>query len=175
MGHTVNFRTTKESYKDKKQTQNPKEDWVIIENTHEPIIDPGTWETAQRCRKVKRRIDTIGEVNPLTGLLYCADCGSRLFNHRKRPSQIISKAIGNVIHVSERSGYVCPVYSGTKSRGGGAECTIHFISTQTANTLILEAIKRTSGFAKKNEADFMKMLREESAIKQAESAKAHKR
>jgi len=175
MGHTVNFRSTKESYKDKKQTKNPKEDWVIIENTHPAIIDPETWETAQRCRKVKRRTDTIGEANPLTGLLYCADCGSRLFNHRKRPSQKISKATGNIIHESGRSDYVCPIYSGTKSRGGKSECTIHFISTQTANALILEAIKRTSGFARDNEADFMKMLREESAIKQAESAKSHRR
>ena len=66
MGHTVNFRSTKESYKDKKQTKKPKEDWVIIENTHEPIVAPGTWETAQRCRKVKRRPDSMGEASPLT-------------------------------------------------------------------------------------------------------------
>ena len=175
MGHTVNFRSTKESYKEKKQTQNPKEDWVIIENTHAPIVDPGTWEMAQRCRTVKRRTDTIGESNPLTGLLYCADCGSRLFNHRRRPSQKISKATGNIINESGRSDYCCPVYSGTKSRGGECECTCHFIGSTTANALILEAIKRTSGFARDNEADFMKMLREESAIKQAESAKSHKR
>lgn len=175
MGHTVNFRSTKESYKEKKQTQNPKEDWVIIENTHDPIIDPGTWESAQRCRKVKRRTDTTGEANPLTGLLYCSDCGSRLFNHRRGASQKISKATGNIINESPRSDYYCPAYSSTKSRGGEAECSIHFIGSTTANTLILEAIKRTSGFAKDNEADFMKMLREESAIKQAESAKSHRR
>ena len=175
MGHTVNFRSTKESYKEKKQTKNPKEDWVIIENTHEPIVDPGTWETAQRCRTVKRRTDTLGEANRLTGLLYCADCGSRLFNHRRGPSQKVSKATGKLIHESARSDYYCPTYSGTKSRGGEAECSIHFIGSTTANKLILEAIKRTSGFARNNEADFMKMLREESAIKQAAAAKSHKR
>ena len=166
MGHTVNFRSTKESYKDKKQTKNPKEDWVIIENTHEPIVDPHTWETAQRCRTVKRRTDTTGEANPLTGLLYCADCDSRLFNHRRGASQKISKATGNIINESGRSDYYCPTYSSTKSRGGECECTCHFIGSTTANALILEAIKRTSGFAKENEADFIKMLREESAIKQ---------
>ena len=175
MGHTVNFRSTKESYKVKKQTKIPKEDWVIIENTHAPIVDPGTWETAQRCRKVKRRTDTTGEANPLTGLLYCSDCGSRLFNHRRGASQKISKATGNIINESPRSDYYCPTYSSTKSRGGEAECTCHFIGSTTASKLMLEAIKRTSGFAKDNEADFMKMLREESAIKQAESAKSHKR
>jgi len=70
MGHTVNFRSTKESYKEKKQTQNPKEDWVIIENTHDPIVDPGTWETAQKCRRVERRTDTVCAPRPLTRLLY---------------------------------------------------------------------------------------------------------
>ena len=175
MGHTVNFRSTKESYKEKRQTKNPKEDWMIIENTHAPIVDSGTWETAQRCRRVKRRTDTTGESNPLTGILYCSDCGSRLFNHRRGASQKISQATGNIINESPRSDYYCPSYSRTKSRGGKVNCTCHFIGSTTANALILEAIKRTSGFAKANEAEFMKMLREQSAIKQAETAKSYKR
>ena len=125
MGHTVNFRSTKESYKEKKQTQNAREDWVVFENTHEPIIEPGTWETAQRCRTVKRRTDTTGEANPLTGILYCADCGSRLFNHRRRPTEKLNKQSGNIIHESARSDYYCPAYARTKSRGGEAECSIH--------------------------------------------------
>jgi hypothetical protein len=175
LGHTVNFRSVKESYKEKRQTKNAKEDWVIVENTHEPIVDPGTWETAQRCRTVKRRTDTTGESNPLTGLLYCSDCGKRLFNHRRGVTQKISKATGNITHERARSDYYCPTYGGSKSRGGEVECTIHFISTETASKLILEAIKRTSGFAKNHEADFMKMLREESAIKQAAAAKSHRR
>jgi hypothetical protein len=175
MGHTVNFRSVKESYKERRQTKIPKEDWVIVENTHEPIVDPGIWETAQRCRTVKRRTDTTGEANPLTGLLYCADCGSRLFNHRRGPTEKINKQSGNINHERARSDYYCPVYGATKSTGSEAECTIHFISTATASKLILEAIKRTSGFARNHEADFMKMLREESALKQAESAKAYRR
>jgi hypothetical protein len=175
LGNTVNFRSTKESYKDKKQTLNPKEDWVIIENTHEGIIEPGIWQTAQKCRTVKRRTDTTGEANPLTGVLYCADCGVRLFNHRKGPSQKISKATGNIIHESPRSDYYCPTYSKTKSRGIDAECSVHFISTPTANSLILEAIRRTTGYARKHEDEFINMLREASAVKQAETAKMHRR
>lgn len=81
-GHTVNFRSYKESYRDKRAKHNPKENWVIFENTQEPIIDQHTWETAQKCRKTVRRTDTWGEANPLTGLLFCADCGSKLYNHR---------------------------------------------------------------------------------------------
>jgi len=176
MGHTVNFRSTKESYKSKKQTKNPKEDWVIIENTHEPIVDPGTWETVQRCRTVKRRTDSLGEANPLTGLLYCADCGHRLYMHRRAPSKKISKATGNIIHESGRNDFYCSTYGG-RGHGSGrdSDCSVHYISAKTANALILEAIKRTSGFAKNNEADFIKMLREESSIKQAEAAKSHRR
>lgn len=61
MGHTVNFRSHKLSYKDKTSIPNPKEDWLIFENTHEAIIEPETWELAQQLRKTPRRIDTIGE------------------------------------------------------------------------------------------------------------------
>ena len=175
MGHTVNFRSVKESYKEKKQTQNPKEDWVVFKDTHEAIIEPGVWETAQKCRTVKRRTDTTGEANPLTGILVCSDCGQRLFNHRRGPSQKISKATGNIIHESPRSDYYCPTYSRTKSRGIDAECSVHFISTPTANSLILEAIRRTTGYARKHGDEFIKMLREASAIKQADTAKAHRR
>ena len=81
MGHTVNFRTSKKSYKDKR-IMNPPEDWLIFENTHEAIVDPETWRLAQRTRRTVHRIDTTGEANPLTGILYCADCGAKLYNHR---------------------------------------------------------------------------------------------
>jgi len=64
VGHTVNFRTTKESYKSRKQTHNPQEEWVIFDNTHEAIVDPQTWQMAQRCRTVKRRTDTGRTMEP---------------------------------------------------------------------------------------------------------------
>ena len=78
MGHTVNFRSHKQSYKDKNAVMNPKEDWLIFEDTHEAIVDRETWELAQKLRKTPKRIDTLGEANPLTGLLYCADCGEKM-------------------------------------------------------------------------------------------------
>ena len=67
MGHTVNFRTYKESYKDKRVKMTPKEDLVIFENTQEAIIDKETWERVQTLRKTIRRTDSIGKANPLTG------------------------------------------------------------------------------------------------------------
>jgi len=82
MGHTVNFRTSMESYKDKRCKNNPKDEWVIFENTHPAIVDSATWETAQRrCRQIVRRKDH-GEANPLTGLVFCSDGGAKLYNHR---------------------------------------------------------------------------------------------
>ncbi|MCL2298738.1 MAG: recombinase family protein [Firmicutes bacterium] len=170
MGHTVNFRATKESYKDKRMTKNPREDWVILENTHEAIIDPGIWQTAQRCRTVKRRTDYSGQSNPLTGLLYCSDCGKRLYNHRHGPIEKISKATGNIIHEVARSDYLCATYSARHD-----ECTVHYISSTTANNLILEAIRRTTSYARDNEAEFMRTLREASAVRQADEAKTHRR
>jgi len=72
--------------------------------------------------------------------------------------------------VSARSDYYCPTYA-----NGHGDCTIHFISTLTANTLILETIRRTTAFARENEAEFVQMLREASELKQADTAKAHRR
>lgn len=84
MGDTVNFRSHKKSYKDKHSVKNPKDEWMIFENTHEAIVDRETWELAQKLRKTPRRHDTLGEANPPTGLLFCADCGEKMLNHRSR-------------------------------------------------------------------------------------------
>ena len=173
LGHTVNFRTTKESYKDKQKIKNPPEEWVIFENTHEAIIDPETWKNAQRSRTVKRRTDTTGESNPLTGFLYCADCGKRMYNHRRNAYERPSYYTSEMIKVSERNDYKCP---GADKLGPRCEsCTTHFITAGTANALILEAIQRTTAFARNNETDFINLIREASALRQSESAKANKK
>ena len=74
--------THKESYKDKSSVKNPQENWLIFNDTHEAIIDRETWELAQKLTKTPRRVDTTGVANPLTGLVYCADCGAKMYNHR---------------------------------------------------------------------------------------------
>ena len=82
LGHTVNFKTEKTSFRDKRRYPTPKDTWVIFENTQEPIIDEETFRTVQRLHKTKRRPTRLGETNPLTGLLYCADCGAKMYNAR---------------------------------------------------------------------------------------------
>jgi hypothetical protein len=81
-GHTVNFRTYKDSYKDKHQKQTPDEDLVIFRDTHPPIVTDETFELAQKSRKTKRREDH-GAANPLTGKVLCYDCKSKMYNHRQ--------------------------------------------------------------------------------------------
>ena len=172
-GHTVNFRSTKPSYKDKGRIHNPPEEWVIFENTHEAIVDPEIWKLVQKSRTVKRRTDTTGEANPLTGILYCADCGRRLYNHRREAHERPSYYTGEMLKVATRNDYKC---AGAGKLGPRCEpCTSHFITSDTANALILEAIRRSTSFARENEQEFVKQIREASALRQSESAKAGKK
>lgn len=173
MGHTVNFRTYKDSYKDKQAKENPKENWVIFENTHAAIIDPETWETAQRCRKTVRRTDH-GAANPLTGLVFCADCGAKMYNHRQPyPTTQINKK-GYVCNRPPKDIYTCSTYNLT-GRRYDRQCTNHQIRTVVLRELALDAIQSVSRFVKTNEAEFAKQVRESSAVQQEEAAKSHKR
>lgn len=78
-GCTVNFKSYTKSYKSKKRINLPKEDWAIFENTQESIIDKQTFETVQKIRQAKRRPTDMGEMSPLSGLIYCADCGQKMY------------------------------------------------------------------------------------------------
>ena len=78
-GHTVNFKTYKQSYKSKKTCYNPQEKRLVFENTHEAIIDADTWERVQELRKNKRRPTRTGKTNLFSGIVRCADCGEKLY------------------------------------------------------------------------------------------------
>ena len=78
-GHTVNFKTYKQSYKSKKTCYNPIEKQLVFENTHEAIIDVDTWERVQELRKNKRRPTRTGKTNLFSGIVRCADCGEKLY------------------------------------------------------------------------------------------------
>jgi len=172
-GHTVNFRTEMVSYKDKRPKRNQQEDWLIFENTHPAIVDQHTWETAQRRRTVTRRTDH-GEANPLTGLVYCADCGAKLYNHRLPYERTEINKKGYLCNRKPRDIYACSTYSLT-SRRFDRKCTAHTIRTVVLRELALDAIKSVSGFVKSNEAEFIRQVRETSAIRQEETARSHKK
>ena len=165
MGHTVNFRSHKASYKDKSSVPNPKEEWLIFENTHEAIVDKETWELAQKLRKTPRRHDTLGEANPLTGLVFCADCGAKMYNHRSRGTE--SKPY-------PYDAFECSTYK-LAGQKRSAACCGHHISTKALRELILETIRAASTFAISDRDAFLEKVRSASQLRQAEAAKETKR
>ena len=166
MGHTVNFRSHKQSYKDKNPVMNPKEDWLIFENTHEAIVDKETWELAQKLRKTPRRHDTLGEANPLTGLLFCADCGAKMTNHRSKGGTESSPYPSDF--------YDCSTYTLAHQKRTHA-CCGHYIRTKAVRELVLNTIRTVSTFAISNQEEFAEKVRAASQIKQKEAAKETKR
>ena len=164
MGHTVNFRSSKRYYKDTRHA-NPPEKLLIFENTHEPIVTKETWELAQCALKSKKRTDTLGVANPLTGLLYCADCGQRLYNHRRGPQ--------NAQGVFQSDSYNCSTYMLSRKRET-MECSSHHVSTKALRALILKTIQTVSRYALSNEMEFARKVREASALQQAQEVKEAK-
>lgn len=173
-GHTVNFRTSKKSFKDKKISYNPKEDWKIFEGTHPAIIDQETFDTVQRLRGTPRRTDSVGEPNPLTGLVFCADCGAKMYNSRQSKKTYETVKHGKTYTTKTSDHYNCSAYS-LACQGNKVKCTGHFIRTAVIRDLVLDAIRKIAGYALENEADFMQKVRAESAVQQAEAAKAHRK
>ena len=78
-GHTVNFKTHRQSYKIKKTIENPPEQWKIFRNTHEAIVDEETFQRVQELRRNKRRPARTGKSNLFSGVAYCADCGEKMY------------------------------------------------------------------------------------------------
>lgn len=170
-GHTVNFRTYKESYKDKRSKATPKEDLVIFEDTQEAIIDKETWERVQSLRKTIRRTDTIGEANPLTGLMVCADCGAKMYNHRGKAGKARDWAgRPNRKRCPDRDEYNCSRCDLGNQRYN-TYCTTHLIRTVVVNELLLEAIKEVCNYAQNNEAAFIEQVCSASGERQKKAIK----
>jgi DNA invertase Pin-like site-specific DNA recombinase/membrane-bound lytic murein transglycosylase len=158
MGCTVNFRTYKDSYKDRNKKTRPQEEWAMFDGTQEPVVDTDTWQTAQKCLGTIRRRNSAGMPNPLTGLIYCADCGSRLYNHRGMRSG----------RYDSQDAYVCKQYAAYPKK-----CTMHYIRTSVLREIALDTIRQVSGFARRNEEEFLKLVREASELNKAETAKIY--
>lgn len=172
MGHTVNFRTYKESYKDKRVKMTPKEDLVIFENTQEAIIDKETWERVQTLRKTIRRTNSIGKANPLTGLMFCADCGAKMYNHRGKAGNARDWAgRPNGKKRPDRDEYNCSRYD-LGNQHYDKYCTTHLIRTAVVNELLLEAIKGVCDYALNNEAEFMAQVCSASEDRQEKAARS---
>lgn len=165
MGDTVNFRSHKESYKDKTSVPNPEEEWMIFRDTHEAIVDRETWNLAQQLRKTPRRHDNFKEANPLTGLLFCADCGAKMYNTRSR---------GTEKKPYPHDHYECSAFK-LASQKHTDDCCSHHISTKAVRALLLETIRNVSTYAVTNQEEFIQKVRAASQVRQQEAAKDTKR
>ena len=143
-GCLVNFKTEKLSYKVKHSVENPLEKQVIFENHHEPIIDTQTWERVQELRKQRKRPNRYDEVGLFSGILFCADCGSVMYQQRYQTDK------------RKQDCYICGSY---KKRT--ADCTAHFIRTDLLTAGVLSNLRKVTSYAAKHEARFMKLLIEQ--------------
>ncbi len=160
LGHTVNFKTQKH-FKDKKSHYVDESEWTIFENTHEPIITQEMYDNVQRIRaNVRRYPDGWGEAAPLTGLLYCADCGGKMYVHR----------VNNGKRVSQ---YTCSQYS--KVPVGTLCHTQHRIAEKVVLSLISDTLHAIADYAKTDRAAFIRTVQEAQVNQQDSDIKKKRR
>jgi hypothetical protein len=171
MGDMVNFKTSKDSYKSKRYSFNPPEKWLVVEDYYPPIVDKETWELAQKLRKTRRKKTSLGAPNPLSGILFCGECGAKMSNRRGVRCNGDENGVGRV---GRSDSYECSANRVAAARFI-SKCSLHFVTTNAVNTMILETIKHVALYARENEVEFAEKLREASTIKQANDAKDNKR
>jgi len=140
LGHTVNFKTYRKSYKNKKQMKADPSEWQIFENTHEAIIDRETFDIVQRIRDGRRRVTPMGEMPILSGMVFCADCGRKLYQVRSR-------------NLRQKEYMVCATYR--KQKGG---CSSHQIQNAVLEELLLDGIRSVTAYAREHETDFLELV-----------------
>lgn len=165
-GDTVNFRSTTKSFKNKKKIERPPEEWQIFKDTHSAIIDRETFALVQELRKHRRRPTKSGIVSPFSGLLYCADCGEKLYysvtNNYKR----------------EQAYFFCSSY-----RKNSEVCSAHYIREKVVEQIVLESMQRIllnvqvfeKEFARKQMDCYTEDKKKQLAAKRRELSKAKKR
>ncbi len=141
IGATINFRTRKKSYKSKKKIDLPKEEWAIFENTHEAIIDEDTFNAVQKLREAKRRPSRVGEVSVFSGIVFCADCGQKMY--------ICRTAKG-----TQKPFFNCSTYRKKKKD----LCTSHQITVEKLSRIVLNDLRRVLGVANGHEEEFISLL-----------------
>ena len=161
LGHTVNFKTRKH-FKDKKSHYVDESEWTIFENTHEAIIDQVTFDNVQRVRGNARRYpDGFGEAYPLTGLMYCADCGGKMYVHRTYNGKRVPQ-------------YTCGQYG--KYPIGSLCPTQHRIKAEAVLTLIADMLRTIAEYSKNDRAEFIRTVQETQTAQQtADISKKRKR
>lgn len=141
LGHTVNFKSHKKSYKSKKTIKNNPSEWQIFENTHDAIIDDETFKTVQRIRDGRRKVSRLGDMGILSGMMFCADCGNKLYQVRGKGWE------------HDKEYFVCATYR--KVKGG---CSSHQIRNVVVEQLLLQDLQRVTSFARDHEDEFIQLI-----------------
>ena len=138
IGNTINMKYSTKSYKDKRRMEHPRDECMVIEGSHEPIIDRETWDIVQRVRQHKRRRTNMDEQNKYSGLVVCADCGSTMVLHR---AHTMSASYNH---------FTCRTYK----KEGAEVCTAHYIREQILDEVVLEDIRRVTARAREHPREF---------------------
>jgi site-specific DNA recombinase len=149
LGHTVNFKTCRKSYKSKKNLENPPENRLVFENTHPAIIEQAQWDRVQELRKNKRRSTKTGRTSIFSGLLYCADCEAKLYYCTANGFE------------ERQNHFVCSNY---KSNTG--TCSVHFIREVVLYALVLEHVQGVVRYVRQFEKVFVRQVSLKSAEEQ---------
>ena len=142
LGHTVNFKTRKKSYKSKKTLLNPETEWKIFENTHEAIWTEAIADAARLARQTRRRPTKMGEMGMFSGMMYCADCGSIMYQCRSTGFR------------RDQEYYICSGYRKGKDVCGET----HSIRTVIMEELILDNLREIVSFARQHKERFVQMV-----------------
>ena len=143
-GCLVNFKTTTQSYKCSKIIYNSEDKQAVFENHHEIIIDRDTWERVQKLRKQRKRPNRYDEVGLFSGILFCADCGSVLYQQRYENK------------TRKQDCYICGNYKRRVK-----SCTAHFIRTDLLTAGVTANLRKVTDYAARHEKQFMKLLIEQ--------------
>lgn len=138
LGHTVNFKTRKQSYKSKKKLWNDPSEWVIFENTQPPIVEESVFLIVQNIRKSRRRPTKMGDMGIFSGLLYCAECGGKMYQCRATN------------FTEEQKYFICSTY-----RKGKDLCTTHSIKNVVLYEIVLKNLREAIDYVTEYEAEFV--------------------
>ena len=149
LGHTVNFKTRKQSFKSKKKLWNDPSEWVIFENTQEPIIEESVFLIVQKIRQGRCRPTRMGDMGMFSGLLFCADCGGKMYLCRANR------------YKPEQEYYLCSTY-----RKDRALCTTHSIRRVVLEEIVLRNLREAIQYVSQHEDDFIQQAADQSLREQ---------
>jgi len=142
LGHTYTSKTHKVSYKIKKTVKHSRDEQIEFLNTHEPLVDEETFQIAQKRVSQRNRPCKEDEIDIYSGILFCSDCGKRMYVNRGKRTLI------------RKHSYVCGTYRNTTAKFD-AKCSTHYIRKSVLDELVLEDIRRVFRYITEHKAEFL--------------------